>query len=128
MFLQEQCFWNNQKLMPLLNESAAMYVGFVLSKIWTRFSISNMIFPLDSSNNNCSCSSQQNGVLGFNSSWNGSIYIDDLIDYRTYSRKQGDACNFSEKGQKRAKKCLKIAKKSKIFENLGKNLQNLKIF
>ena len=30
--------------------------------------------------------------------------------------------------KKRAEKCLKRAKKSKIFENLGKNVQNLKIF
>ena len=33
-------------------------------------------------------------------------------------------CDFSEKGQK----MLKRAKKSKIFENLGKNVLNLKIF
>ena len=47
------------------------------------------------------------------------IYINDLA--RAYSIKKGDACNFSKKGQNRAKK-------GKIFENLGKNVQNLKIF
>ena len=31
------------------------------------------------------------------------------------------ACNFSEKGQNNVKK-------GKLFENLGKNVQNLKIF
>ena len=30
--------------------------------------------------------------------------------------------------KKQAKKCLKRAKKGKIFENLGKNAQNLKLF
>ena len=33
-----------------------------------------------------------------------------------------------KKGKKRAKKCLKRAKRGKIFENLSKNVQNLKIF
>ena len=33
-------------------------------------------------------------------------------------------CDFSEKGEK----MLKRAKKGKIFENLGKNVENLKIF
>ena len=37
---------------------------------------------------------------------------------RVYSRKEDHACDFSEKGQK----------KGKIFENLGQNVQNLKIF
>ena len=31
-------------------------------------------------------------------------------------------------GQKKANKCQKRAKKAKIFQNLGKNVQNLKIF
>ena len=36
---------------------------------------------------------------------------------------------FSEKGQiKGQKKCLKRAKKGKIFQNLGENVQHLKIF
>ena len=35
---------------------------------------------------------------------------------------------FQKKGKKEQKKCLKKAKKDKIFENLGKNLQNFKIF
>ena len=35
---------------------------------------------------------------------------------------------FQKKGKKKVKKFLKRAKKSKIFENLGKNVQNLKIF
>ena len=35
---------------------------------------------------------------------------------------------FQIKGKKEQKKCLKRAKKDKIFENLGKNLQNFKIF
>ena len=35
---------------------------------------------------------------------------------------------FSEKELKRAKKKLKMFKKGKIFENLGKKVQNLKIF
>ena len=40
-----------------------------------------------------------------------------------YSVTQGYACNFSEKGQKRAKKMFKEKeKKDKIVENLGKNL------
>ena len=39
---------------------------------------------------------------------------------RVCFRKQGHACDFSEEGQKKVKKC-------KIFENLGKNVQNLKI-
>ena len=30
--------------------------------------------------------------------------------------------------QKKGKKFLKMAKKGKIFQNLGKNIQNLKIF
>ena len=40
---------------------------------------------------------------------------------RVYSRKKGHACNFSEKGGKK-----KEQKKGKIFENLGKDVQNLK--
>ena len=35
---------------------------------------------------------------------------------------------FDKKGKKRARKRLKMAKKGKIFENLDKNVQNLKIF
>ena len=35
---------------------------------------------------------------------------------------------FNKKGKKKGKKRLKTAKKGKIFENLGKNVQNLKIF
>ena len=38
-----------------------------------------------------------------------------------YSRKQGHGCDFSEKGQRNVEK-------GKIFENLGKNVQNLKMF
>ena len=41
---------------------------------------------------------------------------------RAYSRKSGYACDFSEKGQKDDKK------KGKIFENLNKNVQDLKMF
>ena len=37
---------------------------------------------------------------------------------------KGHACDFSEKGQKNFKK----GKKGKIFENFGKNVQNLKTF
>ena len=33
---------------------------------------------------------------------------------------------FQKKGQKTTQKKLKRAKKGKIFENLGKNVQNLK--
>ena len=33
-----------------------------------------------------------------------------------------------KKGKKRAKTCLKRAKRGKIFENMSKNMQNLKIF
>ena len=51
-----------------------------------------------------------------------------ISNNRAYSRKSGPACDFSEKGQKKGKKYLKRAKKDKIFENLGKNVQNLKIF
>ena len=36
----------------------------------------------------------------------------------TYSRKKRHVCDFSEKG----------GEKGKIFESLGKNVQNLKIF
>ena len=32
---------------------------------------------------------------------------------------------FRKKGEKRARKCFKKAKKGKIFENLGKNVQKL---
>ena len=39
---------------------------------------------------------------------------------RAYSRKYGHAYNFLEKWQK-------MAKKGKIFKNVGKNVQNLKI-
>ena len=35
---------------------------------------------------------------------------------------------FQKKGKTRAKKCLKMAKKSQIFENLVKNVQSLKLF
>ena len=35
---------------------------------------------------------------------------------------------FQKKGKKRAKKFLKKATQGKIFEKLGKNVQNLKIF
>ena len=35
---------------------------------------------------------------------------------------------FQKKGKTRAKKCLKTAKKSQIFENLVKNVQSLKLF
>ena len=35
---------------------------------------------------------------------------------------------FEKKGKKEQKKCLKRVKKGKIFENLGKNVKNLKIF
>ena len=38
-----------------------------------------------------------------------------------------DACDFSEKGQKKKKK-KKKAKQGNTNENLGQNLQNLKIF
>ena len=44
---------------------------------------------------------------------------------RAYSRKYGHACDFPEKRQKKEEKILK---KGKIFKNLGKNVQNLKIF
>ena len=43
-------------------------------------------------------------------------------------RKYGHACDFLEKGQKKGKKMLIKEKKSKMFENLGKNVQNLEIF
>ena len=47
----------------------------------------------------------------------------EIFDFaRACSRKYGHACNFSEKRQK------KKDKKGKLFENLGKNVQNLKIF
>ena len=36
-------------------------------------------------------------------------------------------CDFSGKGKK-CKKMFKRAKKGKIFENIGKNVQNLKYF
>ena len=45
------------------------------------------------------------------------IWVLDVVG-RAYSRKKGYACEFSEKGQK----------KGKIFENLAKNVQNVKIF
>lgn len=35
---------------------------------------------------------------------------------------------FQKKGKKRAKKFLKKVTQGKIFEKLGKNVQNLKIF
>ena len=54
----------------------------------------------------------------------GELYENFKIFGRVYSRKQGQACDFSEKGQKIFKK----AKQDKIFENLGKNVQNLKRF
>ena len=44
-----------------------------------------------------------------------------LCYFMAYSRKSGYVCNFWEKGQK-------MLKKDNIFENLGKNIQNLKIF
>ena len=48
---------------------------------------------------------------------------------RVYSSEEMLAVFSEKKKQKRAKKCLKRAKKSKIFENLAtKNVQNLKIF
>ena len=40
---------------------------------------------------------------------------------RVYSRKKVHASDFSEKGQKKGKK-------GQIFENLGKNVHNLKKF
>ena len=36
--------------------------------------------------------------------------------------------DFSEKGQEKGHKIFEKGKKGKIFENLGKNVQNLKIF
>ena len=35
---------------------------------------------------------------------------------------------FEKKGKRKGKRMLKRAKKGKIFEKLGKNVQNLKIF
>lgn len=46
--------------------------------------------------------------------------------YRAYSGKYRHAYDFLEKRQNKAKKNL--LKKGKIFGNLGKNTQNLKIF
>ena len=41
---------------------------------------------------------------------------------------KGMSEKFQERGKNRQKKMLKSTKKGKIFENLGKNKQNLKIF
>ena len=41
---------------------------------------------------------------------------------------KGMCAIFQNKGKKRAEKCLKKTKKGKVFGNLGKNVQNLKIF
>ena len=41
---------------------------------------------------------------------------------------KGTCVNFQKKGTKRTKTLKKGKKKSNTFENLGKNIQNLKIF
>ena len=51
-------------------------------------------------------------------------FLNNTVIYRAYSRNQGRVWDFLE-GWKKGKKMLK---KSNIFENLGKNIQNLKIF
>ena len=60
--------------------------------------------------------------------WEFLIWIIIGNTIRAYSRKSGHACDFSEKGQKKGEKHLQMLNKGKIFENLGKNVQNLKIF
>jgi hypothetical protein len=41
--VQEQCFWNCQKPIPVFDQSVARHVGLLLSKILTPSSISLMI-------------------------------------------------------------------------------------
>ena len=54
-------------------------------------------------------------------SWESKYILLKIFNqYRIYSRKYGHSCDFSEKRKKRAKK-------SKIFENFGKNVQNLNV-
>ena len=50
----------------------------------------------------------------------------DMYNARPILESKGMHAIFQKKGKK--KKCLKSGKKGKIFENLGKNIQNLKIF
>lgn len=61
---QLQCFWNNQNPRPVLDQSVARQVGFVLSKIRTPSSISLMITDFDSSNSVLSSLFQVNVVSG----------------------------------------------------------------
>ena len=41
---------------------------------------------------------------------------------------KGMSAIFQKMGKKSTKKCQKMLKTGKIFKNLGKNVQNLKIF
>ena len=68
-----QCFWNNQKPIPLLDQSVARQVGFDLSKMRTPSSISLMITDLDSSKSWLSSSVHLKGVPGWSNWRNGSM-------------------------------------------------------
>ena len=58
MSLHEQCFWNNQKPIPILDQSVARHVGLLLSNMRTPSLISLMISRFDTSKICCSSSSQ----------------------------------------------------------------------
>ena len=81
---QMQCFCNNQKPIPSLDQSVARQVGLSLLNIVTPFSISSVIMCLDSWKSLSSSSSNTNGLSGFSSCWKGCIRSAMLNVYATW--------------------------------------------
>ena len=84
VLVQVQCFCNNQKPIPSLDQSVARQVGLSLSKIVTPFSISSVIMSLDSLKSLSSSSSHTNGLSGFSRCQKGCIRSAMLNVYATW--------------------------------------------